>query len=130
MTDETHPLAVGPDVKAVHDYLVQMDEEFRAAGITHFTAREVCLMRKVEVTAYAIPPKHLWPRMVKTLHHIAEPLRMAYGGPLHVRSGFRPRDYNVAVGGAPNSRHIYFEAVDLTADNVDKLRNIASDLWV
>lgn len=39
-------------------------------------------------------------------------LRIAYGKPMVVNSGYRPAGYNKAIGGAPNSAHITCEAVD------------------
>lgn len=36
-----------------------------------------------------------------------------YGKELTVTSGFRPRDYNTSIKGAPNSAHIFGCAIDL-----------------
>ena len=50
-----------------------------------------------------------------TLHHIdkLENLRLAFGGPLRVNSGYRSPDHNKSVGGAERSMHLEF-ATDLT----------------
>lgn len=39
-------------------------------------------------------------------------LRMVYGSPMTVNSGYRPGHYNDDAGGAPNSPHITCQAVD------------------
>lgn len=39
-------------------------------------------------------------------------LRLAYGKPMIVSSGYRPPEHNAKVGGAPNSCHLTCEAVD------------------
>lgn len=127
------PIASGEySAPGVAARLAEMDESLRFAGVVHFNARELCLLRKAKPLGkfYAIPPRTMWPKIIATLMRIAEPLREAYGGPLVVKSGWRPADYNGAVGGAPGSRHVRFEAIDLTCDDVDRLRNLAADLWV
>lgn len=45
--------------------------------------------------------------------HILQPLRDALGVPVVVSSGYRCAAVNAAVGGVPNSQHIYGEAVDV-----------------
>ena len=65
-----------------------------------------------------------------TLHHIdkLENLRLAFGGPLRVNSGYRSPAHNKSVGGAERSMHLEF-ATDLrplrlkneTSDLIDKL---------
>jgi len=42
-----------------------------------------------------------------------EELRIAYGKPLVINSGYRCRDHNAAIGGAAKSKHISGIAVDL-----------------
>ena len=75
-------------------------------------AEEVTRMPKAPGQPVAIPPREFWPRMARTLRETFMPLRLAVGMPLSVR-GYRPPDYNEAVGGAPRSRHQWFEAIDL-----------------
>lgn len=65
------------------------------------------------------------PGAVQALHeledNVLDPLREAWGGPIHVNSGYRCPELNKAVGGAPNSQHQRGEAADITvgsqADN-------------
>lgn len=45
---------------------------------------------------------------------VLEPLRMAYGKPIRVTSGYRSPKLNKAVGGAATSQHVYGQAADIT----------------
>lgn len=125
----TKAIASGND-QNVKARLAELDADMLDAGIKHFTAREVTRLRKAPGTVYAIPPLSLWDRMLRTLRDVAEPLREVYGGPLRVLNGYRPTDYNEAVSGAKGSRHLYFEALDLTADDMQRLREVAADFFV
>jgi uncharacterized protein YcbK (DUF882 family) len=51
-------------------------------------------------------PRHAYPDLVALCRLYLEPLRAVYG-PTTIVSGYRPPAYNRAVGGAPNSWHIY-----------------------
>lgn len=125
----TRAIASGND-QNIKARLAELDAEIMEAGVVHFTAREVCKLRKAPTLAYAIPPLSLWDRMIRTLRDVAEPLRAAYGEPLRILNGYRPSDYNAAVGGSRGSRHLYFEALDITAPGMDKLRRIAADMYL
>jgi hypothetical protein len=109
------PIAVGkrgdPTIEAL---LAEMGVMFRDAGINtqQISPAEVTVMPKTPGPAYAIPPRHLWSRMVQTLVTVVQPMRTELGFPMSYR-GYRPPDYNKAVEGARNSRHIYFEGVDV-----------------
>lgn len=133
MTEHVRPIASGeysePRVAAL---LAEMNADFLAAGIVHFTSIEVCLLRKAHPLGkfYAIPPRTWWPRMIRTLVEVAEPLRAGYGGPIEVKAGWRPADYNRAVDGGKNSQHIPFRAVDLNTSDDQRLRELACDLWL
>jgi len=39
--------------------------------------------------------------------------RDAYGKPMKITSGYRCKEHNAAIGGAPNSKHVLGEAVDI-----------------
>ena len=43
-------------------------------------------------------------------------IRNAYGGPIHINSGYRCPALNKAVGGVPTSQHVKGEAADLSID--------------
>lgn len=67
----------------------------------------------------AAPPLNSRPAIKHLAVHVLEPLRRAYG-PVRVHSAYRTHATNRAVGGAPQSHHLYDEwpkspAVDITA---------------
>lgn len=47
--------------------------------------------------------------------NLLDPIREAWGEPLHVNSGYRCLVLNKAVGGKPTSQHLKGEAADITA---------------
>lgn len=114
-TGEPEPIAVGqPGDPEIASLLDEMRTMFRDAGINtdQLSPYEVTVMPKTPNKTVAIPPREFWPRMVQTLVNVVQPLRTRMGIPFMLR-GYRPPDYNAAVGGASNSRHIYFEGVDI-----------------
>lgn len=72
------------------------------------------------------------------LHQVNTFFEMINVDVVHVTSGWRPREHNVAIGGAKNSYHIVGRAIDLAdplgglaailRDNPEKLR--AMQLWM
>lgn len=58
--------------------------------------------------------------------NLLDPLREAWGKPLHVNSGYRCRALNKAVGGVPASQHMRGEAADITAGSKDANRELYS----
>ena len=45
--------------------------------------------------------------------NVLQPLRDAWGKPLHINSGYRSMKLNEAVGGVPTSQHIMGQAADV-----------------
>ena len=108
------PIAVGdPKDPELASLLQQMRDEWASSGVRvdWFDPVELTTMRKAPGRPVAIPPREYWQRMARTLLVVQE-LR-AELGPLTVYNGYRPADYNKAVGGAKGSRHQWFEAVDM-----------------
>lgn len=75
------------------------------------------------------------PEIVKSLQllcqAVLEPVRVHYGRPVIVMSGFRAPAVNKAVGGAKNSDHLYGFAADFTvarASNLEVCKWIAENL--
>lgn len=59
---------------------------------------------------------------------VLQPLRTAYGKPLHINSGFRSKELNRAVGGVETSQHTKGEAADVAAENPYQLAMLARTL--
>jgi zinc D-Ala-D-Ala carboxypeptidase len=62
---------------------------------------------------------------------VLEPIRMNYGQPIRVSSGYRSPALNAAVGGSRNSQHVLGKAADIEIidlDNCDLALWIASNL--
>lgn len=59
---------------------------------------------------------------------VLQPLRDAWGKPLHINSGFRCKELNDLVGGVPASQHCLGEASDVACDNPVELARLAVKL--
>lgn len=82
-----------------------LQKMLEASGIRNFGAREIARR--------ALPPEALWSRIIPTLQ-VAERLRARHGVTyIIVTSGYRDPNHNRQVGGAPNSLHVSFNALDL-----------------
>ena len=47
---------------------------------------------------------------------LLQPLRIAYGKPIYISSGYRCPELNKLVGGVPSSQHVKGEAADCVVD--------------
>lgn len=105
------PPALGESLDA---YLVRQ-------GCPHFGAYE---LTRLPLWARNIEPvRDDWPNIIPTLR-LAEIVRRELGDdPLLVLSGYRPRRYNKAIGGAKGSLHPAFRSLQLGLD----LENAASE---
>ena len=92
--------------------------------MNHFTIKEMCVSgsypKLVEVpkdgsTEYA--------NLKNLIEHLLNPIREKLGGTIRVTSGYRPPKLNKAVGGAPNSNHLYGCAADIHFGN-DRSDNV------
>ena len=59
------------------------------------------------------PPRPMWEHIIPTVA-IADRIRSRLGAPVSVISGYRTPAYNLLVGGATQSVHLEFRALDLT----------------
>lgn len=84
-------------------------------GIEHFTGLETLKLRRMGITA-PVPPVGWWPRIIPALR-IAERIREELGHSLIIGNGYRPKDLNKRVGGAKNSQHLWYRALDLDLPN-------------
>jgi uncharacterized protein YcbK (DUF882 family) len=91
--------------------LTDLQSHLDAHKIDHFRAKEVCWLPRLQ--KHVVPPLELWNNLVPTLK-LADAIRREWGGPINVLSGYRTANYNRAIGGAANSQHLHFRALDLT----------------
>lgn len=80
----------------------------KAVGVKSFHTEELAPTRRPH------PPIQLWSAIIPTAW-VCQRLRDASGGPVHINSGYRTPQYNSEVGGAINSQHIYFTALDIVS---------------
>ena len=59
---------------------------------------------------------------------VLQPLRDAWGKPLHINSGYRCPELNRAVGGKPTSQHLSGQAADVACDKPVELARLAKAL--
>lgn len=102
-----------------------MQSVLDAAGVRYFTARELCDVGRGaasggKIVSLKAPPARLFKNIIDTAL-VADWLREQVG-PLIVNSGYRDPDYNKAVGGAPASIHMQFNALDLYSRTVSASR--------
>lgn len=60
------------------------------------------------------PSQQVIDNLTALVENVLDPLREAWGAPIHVNSGYRCAALNKAVGGVPTSQHILGEAADIT----------------
>jgi len=88
-----------------------LDHYLDRMGCPHWTAWELTYLKNWRRNV--VPARPNWPNIVATLR-LAEILRDELGGHgLHTGNGYRPRSYNAEAGGAQNSQHIDFRAMDI-----------------
>ena len=83
----------------------------------HFTLEEFVRSRKAQARGIKNePPAEAVEGLKLLVQHILEPLRLAWGQPIFVNSGYRSPALNRVVGGARNSQHLLGQAADIVAD--------------
>lgn len=124
-SSSTKPMAVGEATDpSVAPLLAALQAEFDMAGIQRFTSFDLVVMSKAPLTdgpdpgadklrPVAIPPKAMWGPMVAAAK-VVDDVAVSQLADVSLRfTGYRPVDYNKAVGGAPNSAHIRGTAIDV-----------------
>ena len=81
---------------------------FTIAELTHSTTAQ---LRGIDNT----PSQQVINNLTALVDNVLDPLREAWGAPIHVNSGYRCPALNKAVGGVPASQHMAGEAADITA---------------
>jgi hypothetical protein len=102
----TGPIMTLPDGKIVYanQYIVE------GVPLTWGEATKNCtrVPTSAEYVANAIQVAKTW-----------GPVREKFGSPIKITSGYRPPAVNSSVGGARNSQHLYFRAIDMIPINGD-----------
>ena len=91
----------------------------------HFTIKE--LVRSDTATRLGInnmPPASAVKALNALVDNVLDPLRDAWGGPIHVNSGYRSPRLNRIVGGTPSSQHQRGEAADITVGSPARNRRL------
>ena len=97
-------------VKAFNDYLAQ----WGVAGIvpTWQLLRTATSWERCGAQPFEVPPTSEWPHIVQTLRYVHDYVVPAVG-PVEPVSGYRNPLLNVCAGGAPESAHKHYSAIDL-----------------
>jgi hypothetical protein len=97
-------------VKSFNDYLAT----YQVAGIvpTWQLLRTATSWQKCGAQPFEVPPTSEWPHIVQTLRYIHDYVIPAVG-PVEPVSGYRNPILNQCAGGAPESAHKHYSAVDL-----------------
>ena len=84
----------------------------------HFSMDEFCISDTAKRLGIAnLPDQQASESLVYLVRNLLEPLRRAYGKPLHINSGYRCPALNRAVGGVSSSQHLKGEAADISCDD-------------
>ena len=84
----------------------------------YFTLKELCssnvaTARKID----NFPTFEISDHLQQLAEQILDPLRISWGGPINVTSGYRCKALNTAIGGAARSAHMEGYAADLQPGN-------------
>jgi hypothetical protein len=97
-------------VRAFNDYLAT----YQVAGIvpTWQLLRTATSWQKCGGDPFEVPPTSEWPHIVQTLRYVNDYVIPAVG-PIEPVSGYRNPVLNKCAGGAPESAHKHYSAIDL-----------------
>lgn len=91
----------------------------------HFSLEEMSYSRiAVEQAIDNEPPETEREAMQHLAIHLLEPLRLLYGAPIAILSGFRSRKVNRLAGGVVDSQHCRGEAADCYTPDVARLLTV------
>jgi hypothetical protein len=111
------------EVNAFSGYLT--DHGVGGVFPVHQILRSESSWRRCSGEPFAMPPRELWPNVVDTLKFIRDRV-IPETGQLEVVSGYRTPDANRCAGGASQSAHVGFWALDMVpAARIDRDQMIA-----
>lgn len=62
--------------------------------------------------------------IMELVKRLLQPLRIAYGRPIRISSGYRCPELNRLVGGVPSSQHVKGEAADCVVEDAEELLQV------
>jgi cobalamin biosynthesis protein CbiG len=90
----------------------------------HFTITELCASKTAKKNGiYNEPTAAVADNLVRLVENVLDPLRIAYGKPITVNSGYRSKALNRLVGGVSNSQHLEGKAADIVGTPNTKEEN-------
>lgn len=92
------------------------------AAMIYFTIEELC--RSTVAAQKGInntPPKYIREKLEIFVRDILDPLRILFGKPIKITSGYRSLELNSAIKGSLKSQHMNGEAVDMVCENNEYL---------
>lgn len=96
---------------------------FEALNLRHFRPDEFAFLGNrnknpgdAAFNLNVLPPENLWHHMIPTAH-ILDRLRRDLNASIRLTNIYRSEAYNTAIGGAKNSQHMAFTAVDFFCKN-------------
>lgn len=91
----------------------------------YFTIKELCSSdTAVELGIDNTPSSAVCNELTLLVEKVLDPLRKAYGAPIHVNSGYRCFKLNKAVGGSSTSHHLFGKAADITAIHSNRAERV------
>ena len=109
----------------------KLADRIRELGLSHFRPHEffVGMGAVRNGVRNGFPPRRLWDNVIPTAM-VADIARQRVGCPIEITSAYRHEGYNEVVGGADQSQHLAFRALDLVPRNgkVQRLFDILEDM--
>jgi len=99
--------------------------KYRYFELSEFITSDTAKKKGIDNTPSFTVVEHLDNLVSKIL----EPLRIAYGKPINVTSGYRSDKLNRAVGGVNGSAHLRGDAADLTASDMPGFKKFVRE-WL
>ena len=104
------------ETAASHFDLAGFEEFIRGLNLRYFVPAEFLELGESNASGACaglnrFPPRHLWPNIARTAQMLDE-IRHRLEAPVRISSCFRAPSYNACVGGATQSLHMTFNAVD------------------
>lgn len=89
-------------------------KHFTLAELTRTSARDKKTLKPLANE----PSAQVVECLTALVDNVLDPLRERYGKPIRVTSGYRSKEVNERIGGAPTSQHTKGEAVDFVCDDM------------